>query len=353
MSYLTGPLTRGQIKELMDPKRAAFESGAKPAASNPMAMPGVSSAAVTTRPVVGAGVKEKFAPISENHVDAVYCPCLLRIGTVRFYHNKSREELSRSVKSLHPILKDKIGWEVEVPLNFEIEDCLENPVPGIDFNHLPGFAMNISNYKQVEKDFSTDLFAKQRATILYNPETREWSKIDETERDFRIRLFHSAREARDKALEAAREKARVQSEKLKVERNAAENILSRQKVESAGAAFKVGARIFGRNAVDLLKNKWPVLANILGRKSASRTSSTTTINEATQAYKQYGDVKEAKDRVDSIEKKMEKLELDLADDISKIQLSFEQDSLNIESETIKPAKSNIGVEEVCLLWLPQ
>ena len=43
MSYLTGPLTRGQIKTLMDPKRADFESAAKPAAANPMAMPGMSA----------------------------------------------------------------------------------------------------------------------------------------------------------------------------------------------------------------------------------------------------------------------------------------------------------------------
>jgi hypothetical protein len=61
MSYLTGPLTRGQIKILMDGKRGAFHTEKQQAAAevNPMlrAMPTQDQVA---RPEVGAGVIELF-----------------------------------------------------------------------------------------------------------------------------------------------------------------------------------------------------------------------------------------------------------------------------------------------------
>ena len=68
MSYLCGPMTRRQIKGLMDPRRDRFgakKAGKAVAAANPMAM---SSGQVEQeggeRPVVGKGVTELFVPIA-------------------------------------------------------------------------------------------------------------------------------------------------------------------------------------------------------------------------------------------------------------------------------------------------
>ena len=147
MSYLTGPLTRGQIKTLMDPKRAAFESGAKPAAANPMAMPGVSSAATGTRPAVGAGVTELFAATGDGS-DIIYQPYLLRVGKVRYSNAKAGVDESREVRLVNPVLAGGIDWETQVD---PPQSTGDRPAAGAGFAELPGFAMNAANYKAGRK----------------------------------------------------------------------------------------------------------------------------------------------------------------------------------------------------------
>ena len=72
---------------------------------------------------------------------------------------------------------------------------------------LPGFAMNASNYKQVEKDFAEWLYRNERADVLSCPALKEWSKLGESEADFRARLTLEAREARDAAVSELRDSA--------------------------------------------------------------------------------------------------------------------------------------------------
>ncbi|MEX1115656.1 MAG: DUF87 domain-containing protein, partial [Akkermansiaceae bacterium] len=102
MSYLTGPLTRTQIKTLMDPKRGDFENRTAPVSgsNNPMAMPGMSAAPASTgaaRPVVGAGVTEIFVPVAGSADDVIYQPHLLREGIVHFSSAKAGVDGSRTV----------------------------------------------------------------------------------------------------------------------------------------------------------------------------------------------------------------------------------------------------------------
>src|SRR5690606_36920139 len=98
MSYLTGPLARGQIKGLMDPKRAVFvpEKSLAEEDFNPMAPS--SPAGNTTRPVVGAGVTELFAAAEGD----AYRPFLFREATVHFSLVKAGVEGSRKIVKVNP-----------------------------------------------------------------------------------------------------------------------------------------------------------------------------------------------------------------------------------------------------------
>jgi hypothetical protein len=96
LSYLCGPLTRTQIKTLMDPVRAQFigESNGMSHASG-LAKPQAADSDVRTaaasggrhRPVVPASIREKFLPITERVPDGYaleYRPGLLGKGKVHF-----------------------------------------------------------------------------------------------------------------------------------------------------------------------------------------------------------------------------------------------------------------------------
>jgi hypothetical protein len=112
MSYLTGPLTRGQIKGLMDPKRGSFVTEkvtVNEESANPMARSS-DPAANTRRPVVGAGVIELFAA-AEGEAYGLH---LFREANVHFSLTKADAEGSRKVVKVvkvNPILANEIDWE--------------------------------------------------------------------------------------------------------------------------------------------------------------------------------------------------------------------------------------------------
>jgi Helicase HerA, central domain len=338
MSYLTGPLTRGQIKTLMDPKRAAFETGAKPAASNPMAMPGGSSAAAGTRPAVGAGVTELFAPAGGGG-GVIYQPYLLRVGKVRYSNAKSGVDESREVRLVNPVLAGGIDWETQFD---PPQSTSDKPAADAGFTELPGFAMNAANYKQVEKQFADWLYENNRLEILSCPALKTWSKPGETEGEFRARLTHAAHEARDAEVEKLRAATTKKTATIESRMQTAEARLAKEKAEAGAAKMQAGVSVLGG-----------LLGGLLGRKVNMTTLSrgSAAIGRTTSAYKQHQDVAMAGARIEDLAKEMASLNAELEAEVARIAEQYDTAGLRLETETLKPTKTNVKVETVALLWM--
>jgi hypothetical protein len=344
MSYLTGPLTRGQIKLLMDPKRADFMKIPAPdqaAEANPMAMPGmnVAPAAPASRPNVGAGVTEIFVPAAGAGNDLIYQPHLLRVGVVHFSSSKADIDGSRTVRLVNPITASGIDWEKSLPPPLKLENGTE-PAPGAGFADLPGFAMNAANYKQVEKDFAEWLYRHERADVFTCPQFKAWSQLGESESDFRARIVHQAREAIEKLRATAARKVATLEGRLRT----AEGQLAKEQAESSSAKMQAGVSVLGG-----------ILGAVFGRKSGLGSltrGGASSIGKATSAYKQHQDVANAEAKVEGVSSEIESIQTELEAGIAKITESYDPASLPLETESIKPTKTNVKVETVALLWLP-
>lgn len=341
MSYLAGPLTRSSIKRLMDPKRAGFESGAAPvakAAANPMAMPGLSEAPKTpaVRPSVGPGVIEHFVAVAGPAEDATYRPHLLRRGEVHFALKKAGVEGSRKIFKVNPMMEAGIDWEQEVSI--KTERLQSDPSDNAGFDALPGFAMNASNYKPVAKEFSEWMYRNERADIFHSPLLKAYANLGESEADFRVRLAQTAREARDEAVEKLRDKVESKLKTLDNRLRTAEGSLAREKAQADAAKVDAGMSVLGS-----------LLGGILGGR---RSSATTAVKRSSRAFQQHRDVAAAEEKVAGIEADIQEMEEDLKADIAALSESFDPSSLELETETLKPTRSNVKVDEVALLWLP-
>ncbi len=347
MSYLTGPLTRNQIKTLMDPKRGEFSPGspaAPTAESNPMAMPGTAApATASVRPAVGAGVRELFVSPVGGADDITYQPHLLRAGTVRFSSARTGVDGSRTVLLVNPVSGKGIDWETKVPPPAGLENTAGEPAAGAGFAELPGFAMNAANYKQVEKDFADWLYRNERADVFTCPSLKVWSKLGESEADFRARITHEAREARDAAIDKLRGATAKKIEALENKRQSAESRLAREKSESTAAAMQAGVSVLGG-----------ILGGLFGRKIGvgTLTRGTSAITKASRAYKQHQDVATADATVGGVTEQLQTAQAELEAEVAKISSAYDPDALLLETEAIKPAKSDVKVDQVALLWLP-
>ncbi|MEY5019233.1 MAG: hypothetical protein RLZ22_321 [Verrucomicrobiota bacterium] len=347
MSYLTGPLTRGQIKTLMDPKRADFACDNAPVAEvapNPMAM--LQSAAAPTvgksqRPIVGAGVSELFVPSAGVGDDVLYRPHLLRQGIVHFSSAKMGVDGSRSINFVNPIGAQGIDWESNVDL--ALSALSSEPVSGAKFDDLPGYAMNAANYKQVEKDFAEWMYRNERAEVFGCAALKAWSKLGESEAEFRARIGHQAREARDEAVEKLRAAAAKKIAALETRLRSAEVQLAKEKAEANAAKMQAGVSMLGG-----------LLGGLLGRKSGlgSLTRGSTAIGKASSAYKQHQDVANADAKVAGIIAELQSLQSEMEEEVSKISASYDPTALVLETEMIKPTKTDVKVGKVALLWLP-
>ena len=337
MSYLTGPLTRTQIKGLMDPKRAAFVPEKAQAAAedfNPMARSSA-PAGNANRPVVGAGVTELFAATDSGK----YFPFLYREGTVHFSLAKANVEGSRKVAKVNPILASGIDWETTDTVLPETPG--ENPEEGVAFAELPGYAMNAKNYTAVVKDFADDLYREERAEIWSCPSLKVWGKLGESEGDFRARLTHAAHEGRDEALAKAREAAEKKTKTLESRMRTAEVQLSKEKAEAGSAKMQAGISVLGG-----------ILKSVFGRKAGfgGLTSGTASVTKATTAYKQHQDVANAEARIAGIREEIDAILMALEKDMEQIARDFDPSALALEKETLKPRRTDVRVERVGLLW---
>jgi hypothetical protein len=343
MSYLCGPLTRRKIKQLMDPKRDQFLSPSSPTPSiNPMAMPRSSGTPhadnTNKRPIVGNGVLEYFVPFSEEAEEIIYHPALLREAQVHFSSSKYGIDGSRLIRFTNPITQDGIDWDHAVNCPHPVKALDQNPRKGCEFGELPGFAMSATNYKQVAKDFTDHIYHNERVEIFYCPLFKAYSNLGESEGTFRGRLAQQAREKRDAAVEKLRDKYEGKIKTKVNQRERAENTLAREEAESNSAAWQTGAKILGG-----------LLGGLFGGR---RSSTATTINSATRAYKQREDVKLAKKKIESIQEDITDLENELKEEISKLDTQFDPTTVNLKPVSIKPYKKDIDVTTTALLWLP-
>jgi hypothetical protein len=352
MSYLTGPLTRGQIKTLMDPKRAEFDlpGGAKVVSTtvvNPMAMPGLAAGgaatAVAARPLVGSGVTEVFVSPVGAARDLIYQPHLWREGVVNFASARIGLDGSRSVCLVNPITAKGVEWDQVTAPPLKLEEAASEPAAGAGFAELPGFAMNVANYKQVEKDFGEWLYQNERAEVFACPALKEWSKFGETEAAFRARLLHQAHEARDAACDKLKAAAAKKIATLEGRLRSAENQLAKEKTEATASTMQAGASVLGG-----------ILGGLLGRKIGlgTLTRASSAIGRASSAYKQQQDVTHAASKMAGIAGEIDAIQAELQAGIEKLAAAFDPASLTLDTESIKPARSDVIVRKVALLWLP-
>ncbi len=344
LSYLRGPLTRTQIKQLMDPQRAVHAA----TTSTPAAKPS-KSAKGGARPIVPPDVPQQFIPLRGSKPEGselVYLPMLLGSSQIRFSDMKSGIDQTQEVTVLAPMTDGAVAvdWDHAGAADLAVADLEQAPEADAQFLPLPASAGKSKSYADWTKDFGGWLFRTQKIELLKSPSTKEVSKPGESERDFRVRLQQSGREVRDKAAESLRQKYAPKITTLQDRIRRAEQMKERQVAESRSsqvqAAISVGASILGA---------------FLGRKTISATNigrATTAIKSAGRVMKESQEVGQAEENVAVLQQQLADLEAQFKTESEALAVATDPLNETLETISIKPTKSNIAVKLVTLAWTP-
>ncbi|HET9963105.1 MAG TPA: ATP-binding protein [Nitrospiraceae bacterium] len=363
LSYLRGPLTRTQIKLLMDPARgqsssvkrqmeeprqaSSGEAGSQADISSRLTDDG--SRITSSRPIVPPDVPQQVVPLRGSKPQGskvVYLPMLLGCAQVRFVDQRSGIDQQQSLMVLAPFADGAVPveWDRATLVELDVADLEQTPAAGAAFGSLSPNAGKAKSYVEWTKDFGGWLFRTQKLELLKSAGSKEVSKPGESERDFRARLTHVGREQRDRAAEALRQKYAPKIASLQERLRRAEQARDRQQSESRSsqfqAAISVGASILGA---------------FLGRKTISATNigrATTAIRSAGRVMKESQDVSHAEENVGALQEQLTELETQFKRESEAFSAATDPLTEQLETIAVKPTKSNIAVRLVALAWTP-
>ena len=344
MSYLRGPLTREQIKVLIDPlktqRKAASPLQPETTSSvTPLAAP-LSSKGMSQIPAVPPDVPQYFLPASQNQT-VVYHPYIIGAAQVRFTNKKTKIDQTRDVLFLTPLTDDPIpvGWENSKQTNIKISDLQKTRLENVLYASLPSAALKAKNYTVWETDFENWLFSTQKLELLRSETLNVTSTIGEADRDFRIRLQQIAREKRDQEVNTLREKyaqkyakidERLRRAHLDVQEHEAQ--IRDQKYQTA---ISLGTTLLG---------------GFLGRRTIGGVSKTA--RDMSRSTKKKRESEYAKENLQSLQEEKQRLESEFQTEVNNLDMKINPITENLENIMITPSKTNIVVRFVALVWTP-
>lgn len=333
MSYLRGPLTRDQIRQLTPRDEIATllsdrgVTGQRHPTGSPVPPPlPVSIPQVFLLPVSGGGA---------SGAEIIYRPHLLGRGEVYFEDSgkgvRKKEEIS-ILTGLDAVTAWEEGHHYNQPVS-------EAPIPGSLFSEDPLPVANESDLKQAHKDLEDFLYRTRRLTLFYHRTLKVYSEPEETQKDFRIRLEQKAREARDQEIDRIERKYEARLRRLNAQLRKAEIVLQK-KSDTASS----------RKREMLVSVGESILGMFLGRKSIRAASSSLGRYRMSSTAEKAAE--EAEEKLESIQEEMAALEAALTEETEMIRQDWLESLQDVEEIEVGPRRTDIDVEQVHLAWAP-
>jgi hypothetical protein len=378
MSYLRGPLTRTQVRELMGdrqpdrpvaaplagtgivpsqpapvrPTSAAAtqpESAAAPAdafaTSPPSLPPGVQQAYLPARKAATAAVLDiesrEGGPIEVQSRNLLYVPAILGMGRVHFVDQRrnvsEREDFALLAQA--PEGAGVLAWERAQALDLAPRDLMDRHEPDAYFDKLPESINGARKISALKKTLSDHLYHNSSITLLYSPVLKTYSRPDESEREFRMRLQQAAREGRDEEVDEVSERYEKRLETLTDRLRRAEATLAAKEADVAARKRETVVSV-GESVVGMF----------LGRRSTRGAS--RALSKHRQATLAKIKLEEAEANVEALQQDIQELEAELQEQVAAIRDRWEEALVEFEEVPVKPRRTDVQTNLFGLAWAP-
>lgn len=340
LSYLRGPLTLSQIASLKDKTKEPLQEEAT--------IPVIQKrgAALSSKPNVPPGITEYFVNPTSSHGPVHYQPRVAGIAKLHFVDTKNKIDTWKDICFALPADDDgkTVHWADATHIPNLENQLQKEPVPTSTFGELPSGLTQGKNYAVFAKDLAATLYQNQTLALYQTTDPKMISKIDETERDFRVRVAHETREKRDGMVKKLRDKysGQVTALRDKLQR-AQEKLVQRQEKASL------------QKTQTLISFGTAVVGALFGRGVTKGTISQTgtSLRRASQIGKDSQSATQAEEDVKNYQQQLQDLQAQMDSEISAIVSNEDIESIKVDTTTVRPRKSDISVEKVALVWWAQ
>jgi hypothetical protein len=340
LSYLRGPLTLTEIKQLM--AAAPKSSSPSPPPSGAAATPTASAGSGGGRPVVQAGVKERFLHAESGSVPPTYQPRLGAWARAHFVDAKAGMNAWESWYYVAPVGREGPDWAAAEEIPEPGPQFDDGPREGASYADAPAPLLSMRNQKSWAAALKDHVYRNASLNVMSCPELKIAGAPGGTERDFRTHIAQALREKRDAAVDELRAKFAKKLATLEDRGRRAEQKVERERTqassETMSTALSVGGNLLG--------------ALFGGRRSSAMRKASTAARSVGRASKERADVAHAEADAEAIRGQIAALNAELEAAINELESEFDPNTVRVEAVPIRPKKSDITVEDLALVWCP-
>lgn len=340
LSYLRGPLSKQEIKRIMEDKRKSVVSK-KPETEEVKVDTKVT---LTPAPIIPESIKQYYLVNTPYGKEIFFKPNIVAVGKVRFYSESKGIDTEEEVSVKLPLKgdEDKLDFSKSIENEDDFDMYDTKPPEEAKFSPLPPFLEGLKDLKPVEMEFKNYLYRTRKLTLFRCKPLKLISSLGEDLSSFKMKIQDILREKKEGEIEKLENKYR---EKEKTLRKRYDKLLQKLQKEKADVRT--------RTADSSLSFGLGVLGAILGGRSRTITSASRTvtgIKSAGRVLKEKQDVKNVEEEIKKITQEIEELNNGLRENIEKLDEKYNPDKYRIEEVYIKPKKSDISNIQVSILW---
>lgn len=364
MSYLRGPLTKPQVKILMDPVRDRFVASAgAPSAAREAAKvaPAAAARLQTQPPPVEAGVVQVFLPVEVSPQQAVsaysasavrplimktsvlrYTPMVLGHAIVRFVASAQGVDTQKEYCLLlePPAEGRAIDWHSAAQCPADVRRLPSYPPQEALFDPVPSSVAQAADFKALTSALQDHLYRTARLTLRHNRTLKLHSRPNESEREFAIRCQDAARQERDEEVAKSNATYERKLDQLRDKLRREEQKLAKDE-----------ATYSGRKTEELLSAGESVIGFLLGRRSTRVLSTASRKRRMTAEVK--ARMEQTKETIALLQKEIAEVEQERDEAAKVITERWAAIAEQSEPTEIRPRKTDVGVDMVALAWFPQ
>jgi hypothetical protein len=372
MSYLRGPLTRRQIRSLME-NRPADDKVAAPLAATalaPSSPPQVSVLAAEVRPQTPAaggapphlppGIRQGFLPLRVSAGAAslkieeegggtvkilsqglVYRSSILGTGRVHFINRRRKvnDEEPFSLMAPPPPPSGSLRWEEATTLDPASGSLSGRAEGSAAFETPPETINEVKEFRLLEKELKDHLYRSSALELLHSRAAKIYSAPREPEREFRLRLTQALREMRDREVDKLNRRFAGRLRRLETKMGRAEETLAKRETVAKSRKSEV-----------LVSIGESILGAFMGRRSMRAASS--TLSKYRMSKTAAMSIADAEEAVAVSQREIAAIGEELRRMAEDITLKWDEAGEKVERVPITPRRTDIDLDFFGLAWVP-
>jgi hypothetical protein len=267
-------------------------------------------------------------------------------GQVYFSDAKAGVDEKQDVALLCDLAEDAaaVDWESAAAVELTDSDLEKAPTSGAGFAPVPPAAAKAKNYAAWKKALADSLYRTQKLEVYKSPALGEVSKAGESQRDFRVRLQHAAREERDLRAEKLRQKYAPKIAALEERIRRALQMVDKQTEQATQSKFQTMVS-FGTTVLGAFLGRKALSAGTLGKATTAARGLGRSVKESQNAAR-------AQENVEALRQQQADLDAQFQAELQDLDSKIDPLTEQLETLSIRPKKTNISIRLVGLVWMP-